>query len=67
MQELISRTALGDRKALGLLYEANAGLIHKVAVGYSAMCERDIAVAVGDGVEGTVAQLWQHYPEKLTV
>lgn len=38
----------GDRKALGLLYEANAGLIHKIAAGYSAMCEQDIAVTVED-------------------
>lgn len=48
MQELISRTAQGDRKALGKLYEANMGLIRKVAAGYAAMCERDIAVAVDD-------------------
>lgn len=48
MQELIRRTALGDKKALGLLYEVNAGLIHRIAVGYSAMCEQDIAVTVDD-------------------
>ncbi len=48
MNELIRRTASGEAAAAGALYEANRGLIQKIAYGYREMCETDIAVTVDD-------------------
>ena len=48
MRELIKRAADGDRDAAGALYEANRGLIYKIANGYGSMCETDIAVSLDD-------------------
>ena len=48
MQDLIRRTASGEAAAAGVLYEANRGLIQKIAYGYREMCETDIAVSVDD-------------------
>jgi len=51
MQELIRQAAEGDASAIGDLYEANRGLIHKTALRYSGMCRRDKAVSIEDLIQ----------------
>lgn len=48
MQELIRRAAAGEAAAAGALYEANRGLILKIARGYAALCRADIAAGLDD-------------------
>lgn len=48
MQELIKQAAAGSMEALGALYEANRGLVCKIALRYSGICRRDRATDIDD-------------------